>query len=176
MNFECLSEGEVRSMYLAAKNKSKALQIISDLTLSIKREVAELLGVNYVAHRKRPDRRGCLDAEKCKALYGAGATDKELAQELGVSNTTIVRWRHIHELPPNGHGLAPRRVGAPRLSKIETRKIKYMELYKQGLQDAEIGKICGVQKSTVYHWRKQVGLPPNGARGGNRREKKDGAR
>lgn len=161
-------------MYLASKNKSKALQIIADLTLSTKREVAELLGVNDVAHRKRPARCGCLDAEKCKALYSGGSTDKELAQELGVSNTTIVRWRHIHELPPNGHGLIPGKVGTPRMSKIELRKIKYMELYKQGLQDAEIGKICGVQKGTVYNWRKQLGLPPNGKRGGNRRKKKDG--
>lgn len=38
---------------------------------------------------------------------------------------------------------------------------KRMQLYKQGLNDREIGERCGVAKGTIQCWRNKWGLMPN---------------
>lgn len=36
-----------------------------------------------------------------------------------------------------------------------------MELYKRGLSDVQIARRLGVDKSTIWNWRKNRNLPPN---------------
>lgn len=40
-----------------------------------------------------------------------------------------------------------------------------MKLYRQGLNDRQIGNALGIDKTTVRYWRNKRGLPPNCKRG-----------
>lgn len=108
ISFECITEHEARAMYRKAKNKNDMLQVLADLMLSTKEEVAELLDAeDGIRRHRRIKRKTYLDTPRCWALYTAGATDKELVQALGVSQSTVSKWRQRNHLPPNGHGLRP---------------------------------------------------------------------
>lgn len=43
----------------------------------------------------------------------------------------------------------------------ETKHEQRLELYKQGLTDAEIAQKVGVHPITIYEWRRKQGIPPN---------------
>lgn len=108
LSFECVTEHEARVMYRQAKNKNDILQVLADLMLSTKEEVAELLDAEEgIRKHKKIKRKVYLDTARCLEMYTAGATDKELVQGLGVSQSTISKWRQRNHLPPNGHGLRP---------------------------------------------------------------------
>ena len=47
----------------------------------------------------------------------------------------------------------------------EEEEKKRLDLYNQGMSDAEIAKRCYVIKSVVNGWRTQRGLPPNALKG-----------
>lgn len=50
-----------------------------------------------------------------------------------------------------------------RLSEEEEKK--RLDLYNQGMSDAEIAKKCYVIKSVICNWRTRRGLPPNAPKG-----------
>ena len=43
----------------------------------------------------------------------------------------------------------------------KTKHEQRLELYKQGLTDAEIAQKVGVHLTTIYEWRRKQGIPPN---------------
>lgn len=54
-------------------------------------------------------------------------------------------------------------------SKIAGHEDDLRALHTSGMTDKEIAAQVGVAPSTIYLWRKNAGLAPNGVRGGNRK-------
>jgi DNA invertase Pin-like site-specific DNA recombinase len=57
------------------------------------------------------------------------------------------------------HILGCSRVGRPKGNVFNVAKA--LELYKQGLCDAEVAKGIGVHRQTIYKWRRKNKLPAN---------------
>lgn len=94
MCFETLSPDEVRSKYLAAEDKCKALQLLADLTGTTYTEVAEFLGVDI-----KKKRRNKLVGTNILELYHAGMSDAEIASRLNVTAAGVYDWRKRNKLP-----------------------------------------------------------------------------
>ena len=47
----------------------------------------------------------------------------------------------------------------------EEEEKKRLDLYNQGMSDAEIAKRVYVEKNVIQHWRTRRGLPPNAPKG-----------
>ena len=94
--------------------------------------------------------------EELLELYQKGMTDGEIAREIGSVKSTIYKWRHRNELPPNGK---PQDGG----SKYDYKKFR--ELWDRGLSDTKIAEACGCAASTVSRWRMLYGLKTRGVSG-----------
>lgn len=174
MNFSCVSPDEIRAMYRDAADKKNMIGVLAELTLSTKDEIIAFLGVTYVPSARRKSRvYSPLDVERARKLYDKRLNDREMAQELRVSKSTVQRWRGINNLPPNTPSTAKVNKGTP--GKAEAAHDRCMELYQKGLQDAEIGAALRMSKNTIFKWRKRNDLPPNGKRGGYRERKAKGS-
>lgn len=141
MNFDCLSENEVRMQYNQAENKNHVLRILADFTESTPAEVANFLGVEY----QKPQRFK-INEEKAFELYSAGMVDREIGEILKVSLKTITAWRARNSLPSN--------------RKISDMKLR-MQLYEEGYNDSEIADATGVTSATIGTWRRNLGLIKN---------------
>lgn len=151
MNFECLTEAEVRRKYQDADDKAQAIEVISGLTCSSKREVKMFLGL-YVEPEKPVPRKNYVHIDTAEAgrLYDAGLNDVGIANVLGVTKQAVGQWRRGEGLPAN------------RTYKTKPcEEDKRMELYHMGLSDAAIGRIVGVEKKAINLWRRRRGLAPN---------------
>ena len=80
-------------------------------------------------------------------LYNEGLTDKEMAEELDWTISTIADWRRENNLPVNKF--------------YKKKHEKRMELYNEGLTDKEITERLDLGSSTIGVWRKRNNLPPN---------------
>ena len=87
-------------------------------------------------------------------LYQQGLNDREIAEQLFVSESTIYYWRKKQGLPPN---------------KKDNWKIRY-KLYQQGLNDKQIAMQLNVTPDCIFTWRKRNNLPANAKSGRPRRE------
>lgn len=163
MNFDCLSEWEVRRKYQEAEDKELALKIIAELTSATKREVKKFLGLivepQPVETRKTYTK---LDTVEAMRLYGEGLNDADIATALGVTKACVGTWRRNEGLPAHI-------TYKPRLVNDDER----MRLYHMGLSDAKIGKAVGVEKKAIHAWRRRRGLPANFPRGGDHRARKE---
>ena len=161
MNFDCLSEWEVRRKYQEAEDKELAIKIIADLTCATKREVKKFLGLivepQPVETRKTYTK---LNAEEAMRLYGEGLNDADIAAALGVTKACVGTWRRNEGFPAHI-------TYKPRLVNDDER----MRLYHIGLSDAKIGRAIGIEKKSVWAWRKRRGLPANLPQGGDHRKK-----
>ena len=83
------------------------------------------------------------------ALYNQGFNDQEMADKLGLTNSTTRAWR-IHNNLKSQEGV--------RLSK--RLKVR-MKLYNQGKTDKEISTTQNITPGHVALWRKQHNLSPN---------------
>lgn len=81
-------------------------------------------------------------------LHRAGKNDRQLAEELEVSKTTVRKWRLKNGLEANER---------PNQSRVDERKA--MRLYEGGWNDTQISKALGVSVNTVWKWRHRRGLP-----------------
>lgn len=90
-------------------------------------------------------------------LYETGATDREIAEELGINKKTWMcrRWK-VYKLPAN----PDRRGSAPRFDWAMAER-----LYKEGLSDVQIARRLGCSTASVWHWRWNHEMFPNGKRG-----------
>ena len=91
------------------------------------------------------------------ALYNAGLTDAQMAEELFLSIRGLRNWRYRHGLAKDQEPID-----------IAT----FTKWHAQGLNDSEVGKRIGKSSSAVWRLRNKLGLPPNDRRGGYRRSKK----
>ena len=90
------------------------------------------------------------DTERAMELYEKGLVDREIGEQVGVSDSTITRWRREKDLLANG---AP--VRNPSWRAEVTR------LYEQGYNDKGIAEQVGVSVQTIYNWRRLEGLLAN---------------
>jgi transposase len=98
--------------------------------------------------------------EDARRLYDAGATDREIAEELGKTSSCIATMRQRKwKLPPNKdrHGTRVR---------LDYERVE--ELYRHGLNDRQIAEKleCGIE--TIRKWRYKHELLPN-IKGGDRK-------
>ncbi len=100
-----------------------------------------------------------------RRLYNLGLSDGEIAERSRpkVNPHAVLGWRRARGLPPNRKRLSP-------LPK-EQEELR-LDLYKQGLNDAEIAKITGRSQPAICYWRRFRGLPPNVPRGAPGRNRK----
>ena len=85
------------------------------------------------------DDRRKFDQRTALALWRKGLTDAKIGEQLGVSKTAILHWRHKYGLQ----------------TRIRTRlpNQKITDLYKQGLTDAEIAVKLSIRARQVARWR-----------------------
>ena len=93
-----------------------------------------------------------LSNENRMRLYKQGLSDKDIAALEKVCSVTIYNWRNERNLPSN-----PTKFQLKQLEKDEQRH----KLYKQGLTDAEIAKICNEKSFNVKIWRERNNLLQN---------------
>ena len=77
-------------------------------------------------------------------IYNLGKEDEEIAQELKTDVRAIKKFRK-----DNG-------ILSQRDRKRKLNQEKFLKLYKQGLNDSEIGRIVGVNHVTIHNWRKAL--------------------
>ena len=163
MDFSCISEREARLRYKEARDKEQELELIADLTGSNVREVLEFLGIcdnrKFVTNKRRSKlvdingkavRKssvvccGKLANTNVLELYMDGLCDREIAEQVGVSRTTVRLWRKKNRLPFN------------------YQKPEYperMALYRKGYNDVKIARELGVTRACICAWRHICGLP-----------------
>lgn len=84
---------------------------------------------------------------KLRELYDRGMTDREIAEETGLSEKTAAKFRKDNGLPPHKK---------ERSVSFDTEKA--LQLWKKGKTDPEIGEALGVSKACIWHWRHREGL------------------
>jgi transposase-like protein len=82
-----------------------------------------------------------------------GWNDKEIAGHLGVSTTTINKWRKQLGIP-----LAPSRTFYPSEKREQA---KNLMIDNPDWNDARIARAVGVSTTTINVWRKQLGISPS---------------
>ena len=90
------------------------------------------------------------DMERAMELYEKGLVDREIGEQIGVSGSTITRWRREKDLLANG---APIRNPSWRA--------EVARLYGKGYNDEGIAEQVGVSVQTIHKWRRWEGLPAN---------------
>lgn len=104
------------------------------------------------------------EQEKRFELYNQGLTDPQIGKLLFVTPSAIYHWRKKNKLKVN------------RISKVEEeRKLRKekaellkkqrneerMRLYNKGLSDNVIAHLLNCHKTTIFQWRKRMGLKRN---------------
>lgn len=90
-----MSDGEISNSYRLAADKNEQLSVLADLNVCSPAEMAEKLRelgfeVADVGPKKRSYHK--LNTEEAMKLYRAGLTQKQIAEALGVSVTTVQSW------------------------------------------------------------------------------------
>jgi transposase len=82
-------------------------------------------------------------------LWMSGATGEEIAAELGVSLSTVNRWRQKLGLPLRR-----------RNDLMDGLASQFRELWMGGASYSQIRAALGITYRTISKWRKDLGLPP----------------
>lgn len=88
-------------------------------------------------------------------LWEQGLSDREIAQDIECSMSTVKNIRKQENLPPNDERFLSTEKAAER-----------RKLYDSGLIDCKIAGKQGVSQSSIYQWRRRNGLPANKRRKG----------
>lgn len=100
-----MPDGEIITMYRQAADQLAQVRILAELnnvSESVMREALCDLGLDVPPARKR--RGGFaqrIDFDAALRFYEAGASDREIAAQVGATPTTIQQWRNRNHLPPN---------------------------------------------------------------------------
>lgn len=89
------------------------------------------------------------DNDAISRLYEQGKTDTQIARTLGISDTTVAKWREEAGVP--GHGSKTRSWDTDLA----------LRMYKEGSDDMTIGREISVGVESVRAWRKENDLPTN---------------
>ena len=90
MVFTVFKPDEMRVHYAQAYNKTEALKVLAECSGSTVKEVADFLGVPY---KKRGKPRMRISKQRLHELFEAGLSVRQIAEEAGVSHTTINEYR-----------------------------------------------------------------------------------
>lgn len=94
-------------------------------------------------------------------LYLAGATDREIAEILGIKHSTVQAWRYSQLKRPANPDV--------RGSGVKFDWERARELYRRGMSDLQIANELGCSIQSVRRWRtKQELLPNAGKKGGKK--------
>ena len=89
-----------------------------------------------------------VDPERIRELYERGLTDRQIAEKLECTTTTIYAWRK--RWGKAAHAEKPRGKVDPELA---------LKLYLEGKNDREIGEAMGCGHNAIAYWRYRNGLP-----------------
>jgi len=85
---------------------------------------------------------------------------KEIAEILGVSDCTVLRWMREYNIPRRTRGESKRIFYERERRKRGVSKDVLERLYwDEGKSAEEIGRIFGVRGSVVQEWMKKYGIP-----------------
>lgn len=102
--------------------------------------------------------------DAARLLYDDGATDREIADTLGMGITRVANLRRRNwKLPPNPDKRGP---------DIRLDYERAEELYRRGMNDREIAEGLACSVSAVLKWRNKYELLPN-SKGGRKPKKKE---
>ena len=123
-----------------------SIEILAELAGCDRKDVIYALEQSGVALQKPDCNYTDVDAEshRIEALYDQGMNDREIAEALDLSQTTIAWWRKKNN----------------RSSNFKSRSIididKLIELDNLGVSVPEIAKQLGASIKTVYKWRQRA--------------------
>lgn len=144
-------QNEVKNMMLSGKSDTEISKIISISTNTIRRWRKNFgFSPSSGGNNKYTD-----DVKnRCYDLMKKDKTNKEISEIVGISTTTIAKWR-------KGAGItnSTRSKG----SKKYTEEIKQeaLALMEDGLSNSEVSKLLGVNRKAVGYWRKKAGMKPS---------------
>lgn len=109
-------------------------------------------------------------------LWEEGRSDLEIAQITGPTRKTVSEWRRINNLPaneppaqeapaPKPETLPKKKPGTKRKAPAKERAAKAeafpdrLEMYHQGMTDAQIARAVGVKTGVIAQWRYKRNLP-----------------
>ena len=99
------TESEICSLYRQAKNKKSQIEILTQLTGVNKLAIENILKKGgYLMAEKKPKIMKDIvipNSEKIKELHAQGLTQKEIAKEVGVAQSTVHYYFKKLELEPN---------------------------------------------------------------------------
>lgn len=107
-------------------------------------------GFTRLAARGRPP----ASMERRRDLYAQGLSDFDIANELGLAESTIKEWRTKEKLPSN---FTPVRTTPLTAEQQAFRQ----DLYEKGFNDGDIARAEGVSVTAVQSWRRNRKLPAN---------------
>jgi uncharacterized protein YjcR len=81
---------------------------------------------------------------EARNLHLAGHPQKEIAQQLGVSENTVTAWKRQEKWGP-----------APKLGAKAAQQKEAFQLYREGKSQQEIAQRLGVSENTITTWKKQ---------------------
>lgn len=87
-------------------------------------------------------------------LYNKGMNDSEIAKILHYSPENIRYWRKKNNLPCV-------KTNNKKVKLTDKMLKKMFKLYSKGYTDRLLGKELGINRTTVFYWRKRKNLPPN---------------
>lgn len=91
-----MTPSEIVREYRQARDRRRMLQVLADLCLCTREDIRELLtlcGEEPPPPQKKQGGRKPFPREELRAALDAGWTDEEIRAGLGVSKSTIWRWR-----------------------------------------------------------------------------------
>lgn len=101
-----MTDDEICVRYRQARDKKAQIKILADLNATSKQEIISVLedaGIPLPEKLKldkpKPPRVFKFDENLARQFYVQGMMDKEIAEQLGVSKTTIFKWRTQNSLP-----------------------------------------------------------------------------
>ena len=101
-------------------------------------------------------------------LYNQGLTDPEIGKIVFITPSAIYHWRKKNKLKANGIQKSKEKTNEKRKLRKEKAELltkqrdeERMSLYNQGLNDVEIAHLLNYHKTTIFHWRKRIGLKSN---------------
>jgi transposase len=107
-----------------------------------------------------------LDKKQVKNLYHSGMNMRQVAEELGVSNSDICQFMIKYNINSRPSGSKASGDGSKR---VKLDKEQIISMYESGMSQAKIGKALGVSNALICKFMKRNGIDTRG----NKREKPD---
>lgn len=132
---------EIRRAYRLAKDKEKQVEIFCDLYLQERETILQVLGLER-KNRGRPETYSAETKEQIlRKIEAEGLSSREAEKKLGISRSTVVRWKKQESGKKNN---------APYPPEVRREALRLVNLEK--LSHAEAGERLGVKTGTISYW------------------------